>query len=1293
MAARTETYTTRIFLNAEEAKNQLKELQSKVEDLRKKKEAAASAGNWEDFNKIKRQLDDTVKEADKLSNSSARVSKTLDNLSTASVKEINKTIKAINAELKSGAIERGSEEWNFLNEQLARCNEELRKIRNESKMVSETGMKDFLEDFNRFGFAINNIFGIGGGISGLLNNVKSLTDEGIAMAQAAEGVSEAFERINQPNLLDKLREATHNTVNDLELMKQAVKFKDFNLPVEQLGTYLSFAQQKAKDTGESIDYLVNSIVTGLGRQSPLILDNLGLSAKQISDEAKRSGDFFGAVAKIIEQRMSTAGKYVETSMDRAAQATVRLENAQMEVGKLLIPLKERSGELYTSIRIGSLEAVKFVIQHASAFKELAIAAGLVVAVYKSQVIWLKLVAAWTTACSVGSKALAASWALLRSAGIALNAVFAVCTLRMNAYRAAMRLAHMASLPNPWYALATALTVVGVAIYGIVKASGSGAKALSQLSAAEVQAKMKADDLKRIQNDVSQSIVAQQQKVEQLTGIVKNSTLATKDRLKAARELQNFIPGYNATLDTEGVQFKKNEKAVRDYIAALDELALARAINKKLEERASKQIDIDKSISTWTKAVDLRTKKLKDLKKVQDETLTNGVGNGAAAFTPTMIGNAYQNNLEDVIKASEETLKYDQSRLRWWQTRDAANKAEIEWLKKYRDQKVSAENQIRALSDSNFGSTITNPNPQKDKPTTDKKDPNEERAKKFKAQLDAELLAETSRYEQGLVNYRQYLLNMLRIREEDIERRKGFFKEDTEQYANAIKDELALMKDRSETKKKYDEADIEHERQMTALRLKYQFYNDPSSEVFQNQEALNEALFMNEYSAMLDRINLYKEGNEKRVELEGELDKMLEQNQLQHTIDAYKNLEQIRRQYQKLSLEEREKLELESLERTFVILKNEGLMNQEEYEKLRTEISLKYEDLRLRNTKKYSEEAKKALERATLAEGSVNQIGGDTLVSSVFNFGTAISSFIKTREQLKQQYEQGKIDYQQYMDSLEMLSAEKWDNIRNAAAAALSGISNILGGISAYARACSDLEVATIKKNYDKQIEAAGNNSRKRQKLEKERDKKIAKAKTDANKKAVKIQIAQALAQTAVNALHAYGAVLLPGVPWTFPLAIAAAGMATAAGLLQVATIKKQAEAQEAGYYEGGYTGGKRYRKEAGVVHEGEFVANHQAVNNPNIRPMLDFIDLAQRNNTVGGLTRYDIARNFGVAEPTVVAPVVNVNTDNERMESSLNKLDGSIDKLNSQLEKGIKPIFVLDEFEKEYKHYQNIKNR
>ena len=185
--------------------------------------------------------------------------------------------------------------------------------------------------------------------------IKGVIDESVQLAQAGEGIRIAFERLNNPGLLDNLREATHNTVTDLELMKAAVKFNDFRLNLDQMGTLLAFAQQKAKDTGQSVDYMVDSIVTGLGRQSLMILDNLGLSASEIKERMKETGDMTTAVADIIKDQMSKAGDYVETAADRAARADVELKNAMEELGRTLLPLEEQGVSMWNSLEIGALK--------------------------------------------------------------------------------------------------------------------------------------------------------------------------------------------------------------------------------------------------------------------------------------------------------------------------------------------------------------------------------------------------------------------------------------------------------------------------------------------------------------------------------------------------------------------------------------------------------------------------------------------------------------------------------------------------------------------------------------------------------------------------------------------------------------------------------------------------------------------------------------------------------------------------------------------------------------------------
>ena len=164
------------------------------------------------------------------------------------------------------------------------------------------------------------------------NQIVDTAKQAMQLSAQSEGIRIAFDRLNRPDLLDQLREATHGTVSDLMLMQQAVKFDNFNLSLEQMGTFLAYAQQKAKDTGQSVDYMVDSIVTGLGRQSLMILDNLGLSAAEIKEEMKATGDMTTAVGEIIRRQMQSAGDYVETATDRANRATAEYENNLLKLG-------------------------------------------------------------------------------------------------------------------------------------------------------------------------------------------------------------------------------------------------------------------------------------------------------------------------------------------------------------------------------------------------------------------------------------------------------------------------------------------------------------------------------------------------------------------------------------------------------------------------------------------------------------------------------------------------------------------------------------------------------------------------------------------------------------------------------------------------------------------------------------------------------------------------------------------------------------------------------------------------
>lgn len=197
--------------------------------------------------------------------------------------QLRKQSKSLQKELDNVSQALNPKQYEALESRLQQVNGRMAELKQNAK-----GYKEILasDDYNNFFLGQMAVKGIDlamGWVKSLTGSLSEAVAESIDLAESADGISHAFEKIGTQDYLEKLRQATKGTVNDVELMKAAVKARDFNIPLEDLGKYLSFAQLKAQQTGQSLDYMVDSIVTGLGRQSPQILDNLGLSATEIRD--------------------------------------------------------------------------------------------------------------------------------------------------------------------------------------------------------------------------------------------------------------------------------------------------------------------------------------------------------------------------------------------------------------------------------------------------------------------------------------------------------------------------------------------------------------------------------------------------------------------------------------------------------------------------------------------------------------------------------------------------------------------------------------------------------------------------------------------------------------------------------------------------------------------------------------------------------------------------------------------------------------------------------------------------
>ena len=214
------------------------------------------------------------------------------------------------------------------------------------------------------------------------------------------------------------------------------------------------------------------------------------------------------------------------------------------------------------------------------------------------------------------------------------------------------------------------------------------------------------------------------------------------------------------------------------------------------------------------------------------------------------------------------------------------------------------------------------------------------------------------------------------------------------------------------------------------------------------------------------------------------------------------------------------------------------------------------------------------------------------------------------------------------DITEWLNSDLGQAVQGSFDTLTSGMSSIFSGMTSLIQAELEIQTAAIEKRYDKEISQAEGNNYKVKKLEEQKQKELAKKKNDANKKMFAMQVIQAVAQTAQNAISAYGsAAAIPLVGYI--LAPVAAAMAVAAGAIQIATIKKQQQASESqGYAKGGFTpkGGKY--EEVGVVHAGEWVASQEMLANPVARPIINALDYAQRTNTIGSLRADDVSRTI-----------------------------------------------------------------
>ena len=998
---------------------------------------------------------------------------------------------------------------------------------------------------------------------------------------------------------------------------------------------------------------------------------------------------------------------VQAQLDKAKK---RFEDLTVELGEQLIPVT-RYAISTLSIGIHVLSTlITFTFTHVKQLTIIGSAIAVCTALWYKETIAIKLKAAATTYAAAIDKAYIATTTLLRAAMVALQATWAYLTKGVQGYIVVMRAARLASLTNPWAALATVLTVVGVAVYGAVKAFTSYNEAMRNSTQEAKNNRAVAEAQASLAKKVSDATLDERNKVDMLNKVIHSNAYTVDERRQAIAAMQKLVPEYHASISKEGKLYNDNQIAIQNYIKELENAAMAEAIYERKVEINKKKLELklkESKIRHSLKAVDAERKSHPE--RYESEAV-------ADAFTGQLI------EQNDALKSNEKQKEIHTRRLKENLSLQQQLNAEesyynTELRKNANLQKLYKKKEKKSLQGESTGTNRTTGSTghyttEKERKAAEKEQKKREAAArkaeiKRKADLKKELddakksteaqqLEATTLYSTGQIRLAEYNDRMAKIKEQGLQQRMDILRKygeaESEEYKrlNAQKEKISADYERKQTQ---DLQNLEYDRQVAEQAITAEYYNK-DSDLYHNESAINEALFQLDQTFLKEKQALYLKSSDEYWQIAREIERSEQQHQYDRQKQYDDTLMQLKQEYLTLGNEQQMKLELAGLDEVH----KAKLVSEEEYQRMKMGIANKYASYKPDAKDQAKDDATTALDTAKKmtrqTDDRSGSLGSDNLATIAGGAIAAIQQQKMVNDNLQKLREEDKISEQAYQDAKKQMNQETYKNIAAIAGAAFSSISSMMGAASANSQACSDLEVAKIQANYDKQISAAGNNSAKKKRLEAKRDKEISAAKTKANKKAMKIEIAQAVASTAMSAINAYSsAAAIPTVGYI--IAPIAAGLATAAGMLQIATIKKQHQAEAAGYYEGGFTGPGHYKKEAGVVHAGEFVANHNAVNNPQLLPALQLIDAAQRNNTVASLTAQDVSRAMGTGSAAVVAPVVNVNADSEQVGESLDNVSSTIERLNEQLNLGIKSYVVItgpDGFDRKWSQYQKMKS-
>ncbi len=1318
-------------VNSEEAKRDFEAVKQKVKELKEQIIEASKKGDFEQVEKLHKQLKPAIKEMDSMLTNIGRIDAAMKNLSLQTPKELQRTLKLINAEMNSGKIVVGSEQWKEYEEQLKKVKMRLKELNDAQKVVTDSGlsMKDMLDIGGDISMIAASILQVKDSAAEFMrDNVNAYIELDAEMANvkkytgmARQGVvelNEDFKKINTRTSVVELNklaeEAGRLGKTSKEDILGFVKAADIiNVALDDLGEGATleiskltniFGDEKALGTEKSMlavgsvinelsqnctaaaPYLANFTkrLAGVGAQADMtipqimgfaaVLDSQGqaveMSATAVSQLITKMFQDPAKIAKAVGMDVQEFTNMVKTDTNSALLTLLERLNAMGNMDVLAPIFKEmgtdgaRASAVLASLA-GNIDMVRqqqevatqayneatsvvkeFTVQNETEeaklekkrkkLEEVKVALGEKL---------LPIMGAFTSTGTMMIKTLNALLEVFSEYKVTIISTGSAVLLYTGIVKAknfitekeiTLEKAKLFLQEKSVKLFSKMNTLMKNHKIGIVITAVTALVALFRdLSKQQEKANSAMNTMAEIEREADAAVKEEVTQIRRLTEVLNNNNLSLDARRTALNKLQEIVPTYHASLTNEGILINNNSTALEQYVALLE-------VTKQQEIAVAKVAESRNAKDEWWNKLNEGTKRRYENAILAWQLDKSG---GITGMEKPQWDNINQAAVHAGMSPATfgaihgKYENYDKEIARW-------EKASKELTAKMATIQADFEKRKKAPvkgGGSGGGGTPATEDQLKEQIKM------AERAAKEKWVLQRAI--EDAAYSRGEITYQQHVERLYQAELQYLDDCQAAYEQRnmTEEngYLQLLEKEKQILERHNNELFNMSLDDLERQQQEEQNQVLEDCYNT-NNVLFGNEKVRDQRLFEINIDYLRRKAALYREAamSKEAYQIEQQIARAEADEALRKQREYAERLQQWRKEYSEISAEAQMNAELIVLDE----MHTAGLVKEEEYQQLRKAIQEKY------------------TQGGKFSDGGY----GDMLT----NMYTSIDALIA-----------GTTD--NTVSSMQRIGAVAQATWAVAGAA--------LEQYSAYSQACCDVEVAEIEKKYDKMIAAAGRNSARSKQLEEKKEKEIAKVKTKYSKQAQKMEIAGAVAQTAVAAINAYASASKEH--WL--LGPIAAAMAIAAGAVQIATIQKQHQAQQAGYYTGGFTRKSADdREEVGVVHANEFVANAQATRNPVLSPFFSLVDYAQRNNTVGSLTADDVSHALGtgaVVKATSTTANESVQNSGELLAvaGSISSNTKVVQRLNERLDEGIEAFMVMDGergFDKKYSDYNRLKN-